>query len=202
MANVPPHLRREVIDLLYSHMDRLRWDEMTHRDKSDAYERFVTDPEVGGRLAPYLGSDRIRVWIKDGPAKEYGRALEGVGVYASYTTRMYPGPEQFVAQVLGREWMVREGSVDDKPMRCWAETHHGSVRYVIWGPASGLKDLIWQAVVHRAQHRDSQPIVVVTSRGMVPLSTSLRDQAERMCHIVGAEMREARRSVVDKPKDQ
>lgn len=199
MTDVPTQTRQEVIGSLYQEMDRMRWDEMTNRDKSDAYERFVSDPRIGGRLAPFLGSDKIRVWIKDGPAKEYGRALEGVGAYASYTSRTYPSPDRFVAQVLGQEWRVREDSVEDKPMRCWAETDDGSARYVVWGPFSGLKDLIWQAVCHRAEHWDSEPVVVVTTRGMIRLSPGQRTQAERMCQIIGAEMREARRSVVDKP---
>lgn len=202
MADVPAQARQEVIQRLYQRMDRMRWDEMPNRDKSDAYERFVTDPQIGGRLAPFLGSDKIRVWIKDGPAKEYGRALEGVGAYPAYTSRMYPAPDRFVAQVLGQEWRVREGLVDDKPMRCWAETNDGASRYVIWGPLSGLKDLVWQAVAHRTEHWDSEPVVVVTTRGMTPLSPRERGQAEKMCQIVGAEMREARRSVVDKPKSQ
>ncbi|EYR65311.1 hypothetical protein N866_00125 [Actinotalea ferrariae CF5-4] len=202
MADVPALVRREVIQRLYAHMDRLRWEEITHREKSDAYERFVNDPEIGGRLTRYIGSDKIRVWIKDGPAKEYGRALEGVGSYASYSTRMYPSPQRFVAQVLGPEWRVRDGSVDDKPMRCWAEADHDSARYVIWGPLTGLKDLVWQAVLHRTDHWDSEPVICVTSRGMTPLPASVRKEAETMCRIVGAEMREARRSVVDKPKDQ
>lgn len=196
---VPEEVRQEVAASLYERLDALCWEELSSRDKSEAYGNFVSDPTIGGRLAPYLGSDRIRVWIKDGPAKEYGRALEGVGAYAGYTRRAFVGPQGVVSAVLGDSWSVREGSVKDKPMCCWADSPDGASRFVIWGAHQGVKDLVWQAVLHRADHPESKPVIILTRREVTALPKHVRNHAERVCAIVGAEYRETRRPVVAKP---
>lgn len=199
MPSVPDDVRREVAASLYKQLDELRWEELSSRDKSEAYGNFVTDPTIGRRLAPYLGSDRIRVWIKDGPAKEYCRALEGVGAYAGYTRRAFVGPQGVVSAVLGGSWTVREGSVEDKPMRCWVDSPDGASRFVIWGAYQGLKDLVWQAVLHRADHPESEPVIVLTRREVTALPRHVRVHARSVCAIVGAALGETRRSVVAKP---
>lgn len=197
MAAVPDDVRREVTAKLYTRFDDLAWEEMTATEKSEAYGRFVTDQELGGALTQYLARDRIRVWIKDGPAKEYTRALEGVGPYVGHTRRAYAGPQDVIDAVLGEGWTVREDSVENKPMRCWADGPQGS-RYVIWGGQHNLKDLVWHAVLHRDHHKASTPTVVLTRREVTKLPKDVRQRAERVCALVGADCREARRPVVTK----
>lgn len=198
MASVPDHVRRQVTAHLYKRLDDLSWEELSARDKSEAYGRFVDDPKIGGVLKPYLARDRIRVWIKDGPAKEYTRALEGVGPYVSYTGRAYAGPTEVVRPVLGEGWAVRAASVEDKPMRCWVDGPGGS-RYVIWGSHHVLKDLVWQVVLHRADHPDSVPLVVLARREVTALPKHVRAHAEKLCEIVGAECHETRRPITTQP---
>lgn len=199
MSRVPDEVRRQVTAALYQRMDHLAWESLTASDKSEWYRRFVADPKIGGILGPHMAQDRIRVWIKDGPAKEYTRALEGVGPYADYTRRAYAGPGVVVQSVLGDGWTVREGSVQDKPMRCWVDGPEGS-RFVIWGSHRGLKDLVWQAVLHRADHPVSVPVVVLTRREVTALPKHVRDEAEKTCQIVGAECHEVRRPITTKPR--
>ncbi|NCD19677.1 MAG: hypothetical protein EOL89_06810 [Actinobacteria bacterium] len=197
---MPDDVRREVAARLYTRLDALRWEELSDRKKSVEYGKFVADPAVGGRLAPFLGADRIRVWIKDGPAKEYVRALEGVGSYVEYTRRAYTSHQDFIASVLGDGWVVREGSVEDKPMRCWVDSADKDSKFVIWGDFRGLKDLIWQAVLHRGEDVGSVPVVVIARREVAPLPKADRAYAETLCGIVGAECQESRRMVVINPE--
>lgn len=199
MGKPPQAVRDKVIAALYAEFDSLQWEQLPTRDKSDAYERFLTSPDVGGSLDPYMDPGAIRVWIKDGPAKEYGRALEGVGSYARYTNRGYPGPQGAIDKILGDEWSLTPDSLADKPMRCEARTEQGERRFVLWGPFSALKELIWHALLHRVQAPMVSPLLVVTRPTIAPLQPSQRKQAEAMCQLIGAEFQSIVRVAVAKP---
>lgn len=187
MAKIPEELRREVIAALYASFDEMQWEERTQAERSVAYGRFVDDPEIGGRLALHIPLDRVRVWIKDGPAKEYRRALEGVGPFAKFTNRRTSGPKGVVAGVLGKSWSVVEGSVRDKPLRCFAQ-RGDKRRLVVWGPESTLKDLFWHVACHFADGNDDSPIIVVTKRGNAPIDQTQWRRAKRLGSIWGAEV--------------
>lgn len=189
MARPPQAVRDHVIAALYKEFDLLHWEQLATKEKSEAYERFLTSPEVGGALDPHMDAGAIRVWIKDGPAKEYGRALEGVGSYAKYTSRIYPAPQEAIKKILGDGWSLTPNSMADKPMRCEARTDDGDRRFVLWGPFAALKELVWHALVHRAKAPDSIPLIVVTRPTIAPLQSEQRKQAEAMCQLIGAEFR-------------
>jgi hypothetical protein len=198
MAKPPPTVRDKVITALYKEFDSMQWEQLATRDKSEAYERFLTSPDVGGALDPYMDPGAIRVWIKDGPAKEYGRALEGVGAYAKHTGRTYPEPQEAIRRILGNEWSVKRDSVTDKPMRCEATTEGGERRFVLWGPFAALKELIWHALLHKVKEPTALPVIVVTRPTIAPLQTAQRKQAEAMCQLIGGEFKSIVRVAVAK----
>jgi hypothetical protein len=189
MARPPQAIREAVVARLYAEFDAMRWEQLPTREKSDAYERFLTDPEVGAPLITYMDPGSIRVWIKDGPAKEYLRALEGVGNYAKYTNRAFSDTENLIRKALGADWSLSGGSLADKPMRCEAASSCGQRRFVMWGPFAALKELVWHALLQRVQFPAATPLLVVTRPTIAPLQTSQRNQAERMCDLIGAEFR-------------
>src|SRR5688572_301489 len=110
MSTMPAAVRREVIEELYRQLDALRWESLPAPQSTAAYAKFVADPLIGGKLAPYMAESKVRVWIKDGPAKEYRRALEGIGSFAEFTSRAFPGPQVLVSSALGEGWSVVPGS--------------------------------------------------------------------------------------------
>lgn len=192
MANVtgiriPAAVRHEVIAEIYRRLDDMRWEERTAGECSAAYVQFVQDPAIGGALAPFIPKDRIRVWIKDGPAKEYRRALEGVGSYAEFTTRQAPPPQKVVNAAIGADWSVVDGTVADKPMRCTARMGDES-RRLIWGPAGSLKDLVWHAAVHLAERpHDGAVTVAITRRGNAPIDGPTWKRARSLANVIGFE---------------
>lgn len=189
MARIPEAVREAVVAALYEEFDELQWEQLATKDKSEAYERFLTQPKIGGALDSFMDAGSIRVWIKDGPAKEYVRALEGVPPYARYTTRAYPSIESVIEKVLGAEWGLVPDSVDEKPMRCEARSSADERRFVIWGSFTSLKELIWHSLMYRVRKPDVVPVLVVTRPSIAPLQPSQRKQAEAMCGIVGAELK-------------
>lgn len=187
MARPPQAIREAALIKLYAEFDLLQWEQLATADKSDAYERFLNDPDVGGTLGTYMDPGSIRVWIKDGPAKEYVRALEGVGPYATYTGRAFPDPRNVIRKVLGDSWLLKAGSLAEKPMRCEADSVDGQRRFLIWGTFAALKDLVWHALLHRIESPTSVPVLVVTRPTIAPLQPPQREQAEAMCELIGAE---------------
>lgn len=68
-----------IVSRLFADMERLGWEGMTPRQRTSQYGEWIKDAEIGQRLAEWMTPERARVWIKDGPVKEYPRALADVG---------------------------------------------------------------------------------------------------------------------------
>lgn len=202
MARIPDQLRRQIVAELYHRLDDLKWEERTQPERSSIYQRLVDDPVIGGRLASHIPVDRIRVWIKDGPAKEYRRALEGVGPYANFTKRRTSGAKGVVEAVLGKDWTIVDGSVGEKPMRCSAE-QGDSRRLLVWGPETSIKELFWHAAIHVAEyHDDDPPLIVVARRGNAPIDVTLWRRATKLAQLIGCDAVQASLAVTGKPDEE
>jgi len=189
MTRIPTSLRHDVISEIYRQFDEMKWEERTQPERSSAYQRFVDDPKVGGLLAQHIPVEKVRVWIKDGPAKEYRRALEGVGPYSDFTTRFSVGAEGVVAAVLEPGWTILDKSVREKPMRCIVE-HDRRHRLVVWGPDSSLKELFWHIAVHVSERSgvSERPLLVLTKRGNAPIDAAVWRRAESLAGIVDCDV--------------
>lgn len=185
MTSVPSSVRISVIQALYKRFDDLHWEALSNPERTSAYARLVVDPDIGGKLDPYLGPGEIRLWIKDGPAKEYGRALAGIGRYAQYTSRALDGPARIVTSALGDGWSVVNGSVQEQPTRCLAVDADGNTKSVLWGTPAALKVLVWQAVQDQARQPGVSQTIVVTRRGITPIPTDEWNEIQRICDVVG-----------------
>jgi hypothetical protein len=186
MAGIPSKVRAEIIEELVRQLDAARWEELPANQASEMYDRFVKDPKIGGRLADFMPAEKVRVWIKDGPAKEYRRALEGIGPIAPFTKRSYPGPESVVHLALGDQWSPKPNTITEKPMRCFAEDPDGRSMFVIWGPFSALQGLIWNSCLVRAQDPQKPITVVITKPNGAPLPASDWKLVMALSEIVGA----------------
>lgn len=190
MVSLPDTLRGEVIGELVRQFDSMRWEELSNPERTLAYTRLVKDARVGGRMRAFMAEGDIRVWIKDGPAKEYRRALEGVGPLAPYTGRAYPGPDAIVKAALGQSWSPRSGSVEEKPMRCFAVDGSGQSIFVIWGTIASLKDLVWHAAVTRAKEPSESITLAIAKPTNAPLEGENWKLALKLARMIEAECKQ------------
>ncbi|MGW4112636.1 hypothetical protein ACWEFJ_17340 [Actinosynnema sp. NPDC004786] len=156
---VPKDVRDSVIRELYRQVGSLDWEGVPARERTAYYTRWVEDEAIGGELADYYTAEGMRVWLKDGPLKEYARALENIGSYAPYATKRLSPPDEFIAELVGDEWRIKPGSVKEKPMHCLI-TDQARERYVCWGRPRTFRDLLWAAVNNAVTAR-SKPLIVV-----------------------------------------
>jgi hypothetical protein len=185
--SLPKDIRDDVLTVLYRHVGTLPWMTMTGRMKSRYYTEWIEDPAIGGQLADYQTAENMRVWLKDGPLKEYARAIEGVGSYARYTTRRLSTPDEFLQDVLGKGWQVIPDSVGEKPMHCQTTNGH-TVRYLCWGGQRTFRDLVW-AAVNQAVRLKSLPIIVVYTLDGELIPASQQEQQRAIAEHCGVELR-------------
>lgn len=131
---VPDALRAQVISRIRDDADAADWDHLAQPDKSAQIARWVASPEVGGVLAPLLGSDaEVRLWIKDTALKRRARAKA-------------PDAASIVAAALGPNARVMSGSVGIKPAHCSAQLD-GQVWFLCWDRVANAKHLMWAAMM-------------------------------------------------------
>lgn len=201
MTSVPADIRLQVIERVYRDCDELEWESLPDARKTRMYERWIAAPDVGQRLSRYMPRDRIRVWLKDGPLKEYQRALNGLGPNASFTRRAVAGPEILTRSLFGDAWEVVPDTLQHKPLRCLINDTDGNERYLIWGPMESLRDLCWRAVLILADDAASQPPVVAIVRnvGQV-LAQGDKRRARAVAGVIGCEVAFPVLPIVRKPE--
>lgn len=157
-TRIPREIETTVVTQLYADAERLGWASLTPQQHSAQYDKWVDEARVGGKLTEYLSASAARVWIKDGPMKEYSRAVSGVGKYA----KLIDGPNDvqatIVRKALGDDWKPVEASLRVKPLRLVARNGEDEA-VVTWAPASGIKHMIWAALTASAEG-DSHPWTV------------------------------------------
>jgi len=120
------------------------WADLSTSERSSHYEKWASDPEIISALSPHIPRERIRVWIKDGPMKEYVRARRGIGSYARFVPRAEDFEGQIISRVLGEGWELTPGSVEVKPMRFIALNAELEDKCtVLWGSKPDLKHIVW-----------------------------------------------------------
>jgi hypothetical protein len=147
---IPKEIEKKVVAKIYADAETLDWVALTPHERSNQYTKWVAEPKVGGKLQEYLSATDARVWIKDGPMKEWSRSLSGVGKYASLVEGANDTPARLIAKALGADWVLEPGSQRVKPLRVTARRDEDEI-VVAWAPATGLKHLIWAALSASAE---------------------------------------------------
>lgn len=184
MSKIPKALRDEIVALVYREAADLSWEDLSNQQKSSIYERWAADPDIGGRLSEYLARPRVRVWIKDGPMKEYKRASRGLGPYAEYMESHRSYERDVCSRALTSQWEIREGSVDVKPNQ-FVAVLSGTEKRVFWGTEFELKHLVWAYLT--SPDPDRSLIVLVETR-QHPMGHFARRQHETISNRIGAEI--------------
>ena len=74
---VPSSVRASLRERVWREAERLGWEALNNADRSQRYEEWTADPEIGGVLEHYLEKSQIRVYIKDTLLKPYARIRLG-----------------------------------------------------------------------------------------------------------------------------
>ncbi len=178
---IPEAQLAEVITALYENAQAKNWTYLSPGDRSRAYSAWVEDERVGGILTKYMTPEAARAWIKDGPMKEYGRALRGAGRYARFGRSGGTTAEDIVKAALGEDWSVVEGTVGVKPFHTVAVCRTGETAYVAWGESQNFKNLIWAALRACVESAAVGHVVVTEAPGV----TTPRDLANSHKAIAG-----------------
>lgn len=142
---IPKDVETKVVTKLYAAAQQLNWASLSPRQRSAQYSKWVDDPEVGGRLREYLSTSNARLWIKDGPMKEWSRSLSGVGKYAGLIDGAEETSARLARKALGAGWEVAPDTLRVKPLRVAARKGEDEI-VLTWAPASDLKHLVWAAL--------------------------------------------------------
>lgn len=170
----------EVVKKLYADAAKLDWEHLSGNDKTAQYAAWLEDREVGGVLGQWMSPEEARVWIKDGPMKEYARALAGVGAFAEYLDDHPRGPRALVAATLGDGWSVVSGSEGVKPLHCDAVNGDSTVR-LIWGPSRDFKHLLWAGLEASDRRRQVKVRIAVFDTLAHPTSRGAKAKQQRFC---------------------
>lgn len=167
MPRIPSDIRNSVASTVIQRAIEMNWDDLTMAERSRIYEEWVDDAQVGGQLIAYIPRSRIRVWIKDGPMKEYARARRGLGPYAQYVTNPVNHEREICERVLGQEWSVVTDSIDVKPAQFRAiHSTNDSTCIIYWGTTHEAKHLLW-AALNTAEYQDPIMVIVGTRRSPI-----------------------------------
>ncbi|MDV7134520.1 hypothetical protein [Williamsia muralis] len=183
-ARIPPEIETAVVAKLYKDAELLGWTTMTPQQHSRQYGKWVGDAAVGGKLTEYLSTSAARVWIKDGPMKEYSRAASGVGKYASLIDGTNDVQARIIRKALGAEWVPVSDSLRVKPLRLLARKGEDEA-IVTWAPATALKHMVWAALTASAEGDPRQWTVCVTETFIKPTPVNEKHAHARLAKRCG-----------------
>ncbi len=185
---IPKEVERQVVARLYSDAKELDWGSVTPQGRTAQYSLWVNDPEVGGRLREFVSDSQARLWIKDGPMKEWSRALSGIGKYAEFVEESEDVPATLVRKTLGPDWEVVSSSIAVKPMRVAARC--GEEEAVLtWGKARDFKHLVWAALTASVEGDARDWTLCVVETFTNPTPTNQKHAHERMARRCGLAVR-------------
>ncbi|MCP2169146.1 hypothetical protein [Goodfellowiella coeruleoviolacea] len=198
--SIPKEVRESVIRELYRQVGSLDWEGISSRERTAYYTRWVEDEAIGGELADYYTAEGMRVWLKDGPLKEYARALENFGSYAMYATKRLSPADEFIVELLGDRWRIKPGSIQEKPMHC-VVTDGTRERYVCWGRPRTFRDLLW-AAVNNAVTAPSKPLIVVYLTDEAVVEEKQKRQHELIAKHCSLDLAYVRRRLETLPQER
>lgn len=176
---IPKEVESKVVTKLYADAATLDWAGLTPQQHSAQYTKWVDEPEVGGRLREYLSSGDARVWIKDGPMKEWSRSLSGVGKYATLVDGSDDIKARLVHKALGENWHIDNETLRVKPLRITARSGEDET-VVTWAPANGLKHLVWAALTASAEGDSRNWVLCVVETFTKPIPANEKQAHQRL----------------------
>lgn len=179
--SLPADVERRVVTQLFADAERIGWAELPVTERSSQYARWVAEPQVGGLLTKFMSASQARVWIKDGPMKEWARARSGIGKHAALIPTGGRTPQQLVHSALGEDWQVDTDTLRIKPLRIRAHDETEEVTFT-WGPARDLKHLLWAALQAGANGDTTPWVLCVVDSFTKPVPANVRQAQLRIAN--------------------
>lgn len=172
-----------VVKALYASADLLHWSQLGPQDRSNEYDKWVEAAQIGGVLTRYMTPEAARSWIKDGPMKEYTRALRGEGRYARFGRQGGTSTEEITRFALGPQFKVAHGTRNVKPSRCVVDDGAGQ-HILVWGDARNFKNLHWAALRESIERALPATVVVLEPPGN-PTNADTSSLFRKLCQRSG-----------------
>lgn len=141
--NLPDQVRDQLRERMWRIADQIDWLALGPTEKTQYYENWTKDSEVGGVLQRYMAVGQVRVYIKDSLLKDYPRA------------RRADQAKPF--RMLGLQANIGVARVFIKP--------HGRLladgRIVCWGRAADWKTILMAVFERSFTISDATPFAVV-----------------------------------------
>lgn len=182
---VPRDIEVAIVSRLFRDADELDWGHISSGERTAQYSNWLQARDIGGELTRYMTSDEARVWIKDGPMKEWSRAVNGVGRYADLIVNPQASAASIVTKALGQNWVVQDGSLMVKPLRVVVARDQEQAVFT-WGPARDFKHLLWAALKADAEGDPRDWVLCTTSTFTRPLpanSVRFHQRIARRCAL-------------------
>lgn len=185
-ALVPAPVEREIVARLFLDAQAIGWETAGATERSRKYREWLDSPEVGGVLVSFMTIDQARLWIKDGPMKEYARALNGVGKHADLILSKNPDVSLIIRRAMGEGWEPEVESIRVKPLRVTVRQSDGDKSVVFsWGPSRDFKHLIWASLRALSDSSELDWVLCVVAPFVNPTPANLRVQHERIAARCG-----------------
>lgn len=181
---IPKDVETKVVTRLYADAKQLGWASLTPQQHSAQYTKWVDEPEVGGRLCEYLSASDARVWIKDGPMKEWSRSLSGVGKYAALIDGGDDTSARLARKALGEGWEVDNETLRVKPLRVTARKDEDE-KVLAWAPVSGLKHIVWAALTASSEGDSRDWVLCVVETFTKPTPANEKQAHQRLAKRCG-----------------
>jgi len=135
----------KIVKKLFADAAAVGWLNLKGDQRSDMYGKWIKDPDVGGRLTAFMTPEKARVWIKDGPMKEYIRSIYGMDKFADLVPNPAAGIGHLIERILGPGWEIDKRSRKVKPLRVKIVSNEEEY-YFCWALGRDPKHLIWAAI--------------------------------------------------------
>ncbi len=143
MAELPKDIRDELKRRLWKAADDLGWLSLSDVSKSDHYDNWAKDPQIGGKLERFLGQREVRHYIKDGLLKIYCRERRGAEL-------------EPICRLAGVKGAISPVERFERPHGCVLEDG----RVVCWGAAAQWK-IVVMAIHERCFGDDDRKLFAV-----------------------------------------
>lgn len=180
--SVPSDIEEMVVRRMYRALATRAADGKT---RNAPYDAWIVDPEIGGRLAEFMPPQKVRLWMKDGPVKEYARAREGLTRFAPYVSHPQEPIQEVITRALGPAWSVDPETMESKPLHIAAYAPGQPPLVVAWGPPNSFKEVVWCAIQSQAMGDKRTWILLVTTTPNHPLPPAKREELERIAQRCG-----------------
>lgn len=179
-----PDLADAIVRRVYADALRLDWLHLRPSTRTEQYQKWLDDKNVGGELQQWMSHRAASTWLKDIAIKELARALAGVGDFARLLSVHPWSAKVIVDRALGVNWSVVEGTTQPKPMSVVARDGTGNEFRIYWGSQKDFKHLLWAALTVWERTKAEGTIVVFdTVEG--PVSKSRQDRMRRLAIRAG-----------------